>query len=158
MDAQRSMTAYHNYPVDLQTAGCPDLNITLVYKACVAWEIRRGLHRDKHFFGKQGWQQGLAEKKKKITEQKKEVELKIINIVKEVVVKPPKVKLTEKELRERQRVRVAAYRAKNKEHVKLARKEHSRKYRANMTDEQRENRRINERRWAAERRARGTGR
>jgi hypothetical protein len=152
------MTAYHNYPADRYSGGCPDLNITLVYKACVAWEKRRGLHRDKHFFGKQGWQQGLAEKKKKIAEQKKELELKITKIVKEVVAKPPKVKLTQEELRERQRVRVAAYRLKNKEQVKLARKEHSRKYRANMTDEQRENRRANERRWAAERRERGTGR
>jgi hypothetical protein len=158
MDAQRSMTAYHNYPADRCSGGCPDLNITLVYKACVAWEKRRGLHRDKHFFGKQGWQEGVAAKKKKIAEQKKEVELKITKIVKEVVAKPPKVKLTEEELREKQRIRVAAYRAKNAEQVKVARKEYSRKHRANMTEEQKENRRINERRWAAERRERGTGR
>jgi hypothetical protein len=67
------------------------------------------------------------------------------------------VKLTVEELRERQRVRVAAYRAKNADKVKLSRKEYSRKHRANMTDEQREKRRANERRLAAERRTKGTG-
>lgn len=125
-------------------------NLESVYRACVAWEKRRGIHRDSKSFGKYGWAEGVAKKKEKIKLERP--------------VKPPKpvkaspVKLTTEELRERQRVRVAAYRAKNAEKVKVARKEYSRKHRANMTEEQRENRRINERRWAAERRERGTGR
>jgi hypothetical protein len=121
-------------------------NIESVYRACVAWEKRRGLHRDSKSFGKYGWE-------------KKEQKIKLERPVKPPKpVKAPPVKLTAEELRERQRVRVAAYRAKNAEKVKVARKEHSRKYRANMTEEQREKRRANERRWAAERRAKGTGR
>jgi hypothetical protein len=121
-------------------------NLESVYRACVAWEKRRGIHRDNKTFGKYA-----CEKKKE--------KIKLERPVKTPKpAKAPPVKLTAEELRERQRVRVAAYRAKNAEKVKVARKEHSRKYRANMTDEQRENRRINERRWAAERRERGTGR
>jgi len=121
-------------------------NIESVYRACVAWEKRRGLHRDCKAFGKYGWE-------------KKEQKIKLERPVKSPKpVKAPPVKLTAEELRERQRVRVAAYRAKNAEKVKESRKEYSRKYRANMTHEQREKRRANERRWAAERRAKGTGR
>lgn len=121
-----------------------------IYRACVAWEKKRGIYRDNKSFGKYGWAEGVAKKKEKI---------KLERVPKPPKpVKSPKVKFTEEELRERQRARVAAYRAKNAEKVKVARKEYSRKHRANMTDEQRENRRINERRWAAERRERGTER
>jgi len=121
-------------------------NIESVYRACVAWEKRRGLHRDSKAFGKYGWE-------------KKEQKIKLERPVKPPKpVKAPPVKLTAEELRERQRVRVAAYRAKNAEQVKVARKLYSKKYREKMSEEQREKRRANERRWAAERRARGTGR
>lgn len=120
-------------------------NIESVYRACVAWEKRRGIHRDSKWFGKYA-----CEKKKE--------KIKLERPVKPPKpVKAPPVKLTVEELRERQRVRVAAYRAKNADKVKLSRKEYSRKHRANMTDEQREKRRANERRLAAERRTKGTG-
>jgi hypothetical protein len=121
-------------------------NLESVYRACVAWEKRRGIHRDSKSFGKYAWE-------------KKTEKIKLERPVKTPKpVKAPPVKLTAEELRERQRVRVAVYRAKNADKVKVARKEYSRKYRANMTDEQREKRKANERRWAAERRERGTGR
>jgi hypothetical protein len=135
---------------DLNPAGgtiyCSVHNLESVYRACVAWEKRRGLHRDCKAFGKYGWE-------------KKEQKIKLERPVKPPKpVKAPSVKLTAEELRERQRVRVAAYRAKNAEKVKVARKEYSRKYREKMSEEQREKRRANERKWAAERRAKGTGR
>ena len=107
-------------------------NIESVYRACVAWEKRRGIHRDCKAFGKYGWE-------------KKEQKIKLEQPVKPPKpVKAPAVKLTAEELRERQRVRVAAYRAKNAEKMRESRKLYSKKYREKMTEEQKQNRRINE--------------
>ena len=65
MDCKRSIADQ-----DLNPAGgtiyCSVHNIESVYRACVAWEKRRGIHRDSKSFGKYGWTEGVAKKKEKI--------------------------------------------------------------------------------------------
>ena len=150
-------------PLDNSMHGFANINIESVYRACVAWERKRGIYRDSKSFGRDGYAAAVATKKLKAIQ--KQAEEKIVRErktteqlreadrirtaryraahsekVKErnreyAATARAKKKLSDEELREKQRVRVAAYREKNKEKLRELKRGYQQTYRAKKKNE-----------------------
>jgi hypothetical protein len=135
-----------------------NINILSVYRACVAWEKKRGIYKDSKSFGRDGYAAHMAEKKLKAlqgqTEQKVVRERKTPEQLREAdrirtaryrarhaeMVKErnreyaatarAKKKMSDEERNEKQRIRVAAYRANNKEKLRELKRGYQQTYRA----------------------------
>jgi hypothetical protein len=161
MDAQRSLALQDAMPASTALYGYPQLKMEDINRALLAWEKRRGFTRPIRPLLGSGWQAGVAAKKKRAIEAKKEA--KPVNVAPKATNRAPrasqarpkaKAERTEAD-RLAHNLRVAKYRAQNRERIREQAKLAAAKHLAQMTPEQVAERRANERKWAAQRKAKG---
>ena len=157
MDAQRSLALQDVQPASTALYGFPQIKMQDINRAVLAWEKRRGFTRPIRPLLGAGWQAGVAAKKQRALEAKKEA--KPVNVAPKVTNRAPrapqprpKLKADKSEAdRLAHNLRVAKYRAENRERIREQARLTAVKNLAHMTPEQIAERRANERKWAAER-------
>lgn len=154
MDIQRSIEMQNLQPASLALQGFSAKGCSSMLAALIAWERKRGLSFGRRSVNNAGFNEGIAQKKKKAA------------AITAAIARQPRVRLyvprPKKDLtldqkekrREFNRIRTARYRAANREDVKIKNREHAKKHTASMTPEQKAARLANERRWRAERKNR----
>jgi len=163
MDAQRSLELQDAMPASTALQGYPQLKMDEINRALAAWEKRQGFTRMARPLLGAGWQEAVAEKKKRAVEAKKTATAPIVaskatNEAPRASQARPKAKAERTEDdRLAHNLRVAEYRAENRERVREKARLAAAKRRQQMTPEQAAERLAKQRRWAAERKARRTG-